>query len=527
VASATTLCGAGLVPPGYLATASATPDCDDTTAGISPLAPELADDGLDNDCSGGDATHGALATAGSAFYVDLTGCAGSRLGTAVSPFCTITEGLTAIDGTTLGKGTLFIAAGLYDEVTIPITLDVVLLGGYRNQAGTWARNLATNTVRIRSTTTSTSFRVPANVQRVVLDGLSLEAPVTAPSTFALQSLGPIWLSRVQMFPAQNDVVDTIGAQLSADTTLVGGQVRNFRLKALEFAGNPNQHLRVFEATLGTLGNVAKPSTVVDFGPSTGGGVMVRSQLSATQGTTVVGVHTPHAPAETVLVGNTIDLQAAPATTWVRNDGNVIALGNVLKGYSTSIDCTGLLTSSVTSSHTTFVGNTVNVESLSTACVGLRLSTGTSEVAHNVLRVLAAGDTDGVVIDGTATTTTVLNNVFLSSIALRTSSVSRVGAWGNTFDPAVNVPVANEAVFSAASFDACAWQGCVAASGTHFAPADFVNMVSGNFALTNTSVCLNGGADPVQLGLTLIPAYAFAPNAPRPVGSGYDVGVFER
>lgn len=531
VSTSTTFCGAGILPPGYLMAASLPADCDDTTAGVAPNAPELADDGIDNDCGGGDVTHTQITATSNGFYVDGAACTTSPSGSAASPFCNITEAINAVNGTSNSFGTIFIAAGTYNSIVVPISLDLTILGGYRNVNGTWTRNITNNVVRIRPATTSTALSVNIQVPRLIVDGVTLNSPVGVANAFAVQSDSPVWLSRVTMAPDSTSTTPSIGADLNVSATIVGSRITGFNRKAIDFGGTTSHELRIFESTIGLTGDSAG-TTIVDFGATSGGGVLIRSTLTSTSGTDVFGVHTPRAPIDTKVVGNTIDLQGATASaTWLRNEGNATILGNRFTGSSNTVGCTGLqtVTGSGAGNRTTASGNLVHVTSASTNCVGIRISAGTAELAHNILRVTGTTNADALIIDGTATATVLLNNVIMSRRAITASTNAQLSAYGNLFDSAtVNTMVVGASmVTTPATFDACTWQGCVAAGVTKLASPGFTNLAANDYTVVDAGVALNGGADPSRFGITLIPGYAYAPNGPRPVGVGYDIGMFER
>jgi len=531
VASSTTLCGAGVLPPGYAVARTSLADCDDTNAGISPFAPELADDGVDNDCGGGDVTHTSISATSTGFYVDSAGCSGTPSGGASAPFCEISDAVNAIDNSPTGFGTIFVSAGSYGGVFIPRSVDITILGGYRNVGGTWTRNITANTARIRAITTDTSFNVGLQVTRLIVDGLSIEAPFES-IAYALQSSSPMWLSRVTMIPnSGNPTAASTGVRMSANTTIVGSRIQGFTRKAIDFTGNAGQQVRVFNSQLGVIGGSAS-TTIVDLGALSGGGVLKSNQLTSSTGTDAVGVRTPRAPAETTLVANTIELLSSTASsTWLNNEGFVTALGNRFTGASNTVGCVGVRTvaSSGQMSRTTLAGNLIYVQSLSTNCVGVRVSSGTAELAHNIVRVAGTTNSDGIIVDGTATTTTLLNNVFMSTRAITPSASSQISAYGNLFDSTIvnTLVVGASTVINPPTFNACTWQGCVGAGVTKYAQPLFTNLGMGDYTLQDSSVCLNGGADPAKVNLSLIPIFAYAPNGPRPVGVGYDIGMFER
>ncbi len=114
------------VPAGHVTDGN---DCDDGDENVKPGAVELAEDGVDNDCSAGDAS----AASGAGLYVDAAAvCDGSEDGSQAAPFCTISDATAiAVDG-----DNIFVAEGVYNEAPI-ISSAARLYGGY--DPATWTR----------------------------------------------------------------------------------------------------------------------------------------------------------------------------------------------------------------------------------------------------------------------------------------------------------------------------------------------------------------------------------------------------
>ncbi len=110
--------------------ATADVDCDDTDATIFDGAPEIADDGIDQDCSTSDLS--ALTASGAA-YVDGAdpGCSDVAPNGTTVPYCTIGA---AVGG---AGGTVFVAAGTYSGA-LTVSGDYKLYGGYQTPG--WTRS---------------------------------------------------------------------------------------------------------------------------------------------------------------------------------------------------------------------------------------------------------------------------------------------------------------------------------------------------------------------------------------------------
>ncbi|HPQ71411.1 MAG TPA: putative metal-binding motif-containing protein [bacterium] len=103
-------------------------DCNDTDANIFPGAPELAEDGVDQDCNGADL-----------IPADETGVFVAKTGNDDNPGTMALPALTVAVGVALAESAnkaVFIAQGYYDEV---LTSGVSLYGGYEAQG--WTRDI--------------------------------------------------------------------------------------------------------------------------------------------------------------------------------------------------------------------------------------------------------------------------------------------------------------------------------------------------------------------------------------------------
>ena len=135
------------------------PDCDDADPQRSTVDPELADDGIDNDCSGSDLV---AASAISGIFVDIANSSctdGPGAGSQTTPFCSLGA---AILSATAG-GDLFVATGTYGivDVRAASTGPLRIYGGYDSS---WSRNISLNPTVI-------------SADRTLPIGLDLNAPV--------------------------------------------------------------------------------------------------------------------------------------------------------------------------------------------------------------------------------------------------------------------------------------------------------------------------------------------------------------
>jgi len=118
-------CTNGALPPG----ASSAPgdDCDDANPLVRPGMIELADDGLDNDCSGSD----LAAAAAAGVYVDAGAACAAGAGTIAAPFCAIGTAITYAQTHALHQ--LFVTAGTYlagADQALTVPAGVSIFDGY-------------------------------------------------------------------------------------------------------------------------------------------------------------------------------------------------------------------------------------------------------------------------------------------------------------------------------------------------------------------------------------------------------------
>lgn len=124
------------------------PDCADDNPDRHPAEPELADDGVDNDCVGGDLVAAAEPVGAHYVAVDDPNCDDNGVGSMAQPYCTLFPAVTDAAG-----GPIFVAGGTYpvqgtgnDEHR---NLNNVALGVYGGYDETdWKRDPAVHTTTI-------------------------------------------------------------------------------------------------------------------------------------------------------------------------------------------------------------------------------------------------------------------------------------------------------------------------------------------------------------------------------------------
>ncbi|MCL4236551.1 MAG: hypothetical protein KJ042_18765, partial [Deltaproteobacteria bacterium] len=124
----TFMCAGMPLPNGWSMTPT---DCDDADPAVNPGMFDFPDDGIDNDCAGGDVATTSL----NVIYVDGAGGDDANPGTALLPMKTINAGVAA--ATLGGADGVVVATGTYHE---DVVTTVSIFGGY--VAGTWTRDLS-------------------------------------------------------------------------------------------------------------------------------------------------------------------------------------------------------------------------------------------------------------------------------------------------------------------------------------------------------------------------------------------------
>src|SRR6185436_18378148 len=139
--------------------------------------PEIADNGVDDDCVGGD----LKAAAGVGLYVAKTG-ADTNPGTKASPKLTIGAALTAAQA---NASPVFVAEGVYNEY---VTVGTSIFGGY--EATGWTHDFAAHASEIHPSTSTTGVSVARDVMRpVVIGSMRVYAGTNSGSCYAITVQG--------------------------------------------------------------------------------------------------------------------------------------------------------------------------------------------------------------------------------------------------------------------------------------------------------------------------------------------------
>jgi hypothetical protein len=180
-----------------------------------PWGPELADDGIDNDCSDGD----LVASDATGVFVSETG-SNSHPGTQAAPMATVAVG--AAKAKDEGK-VLYVSGGSYSGAA---NTYVSMYGGYT--PGTWQRDIAANPTQLTHTSTTVGVRGAVVVEGFVLTntGSSWSCNTMSVSSGADPITAYLVHNDIDGGSCQNSTgVDITGAKTTVhvfDNTIVGG-----------------------------------------------------------------------------------------------------------------------------------------------------------------------------------------------------------------------------------------------------------------------------------------------------------------
>jgi hypothetical protein len=187
----------------------------DADCGCTPTGPEIADNGLDDDCVGGDLT----AAVGPGIYVAKSGD-DANAGTRAKPKLTIAAALTAAE--TAGSA-VFVAEGVYTE---NVTLRTSVFGGY--EAAGFTYDFVQHATELHAAYATAALSVPTDARRpVVVGGLRIFGGGGTWSCNAVSVSGPgvvALLSRVYVDGGSCDNGYGVDTEFGADTRVVNSIV---------------------------------------------------------------------------------------------------------------------------------------------------------------------------------------------------------------------------------------------------------------------------------------------------------------
>ncbi len=483
------------------------PDCDDANPLVNPSMLELADDGKDNDCTGGD----LKAATGPGYYVNGSDAnctdGNGALGTKLAPYCTIEMAVvrayqaTAADDK-FGRS-IFVAKGTY-PLTVGTPRSMRVYGGY--DASNWSYDAAQNVTILGGADDMKDLDGFA--------GLSSWLSVNVNATVAIQG-----------FHIQGGKKP--GAPIFAVEINSSGKV--------EFYDN------VITAGEGvqTLAINIQAETKTD--PTTSNVWLIKNRISAgtPSSSSNYGVNNL---GTAVLWGNVIDMGQGSGTAQafgaaVQNYGRMTLVNNVLNGgsYGAAVDSSyGFINSKADglpdpgvafASHNVIFGGR-----------GAVFSTGVLNAAELTLVNNVLGDrTPGpltfaqkpttlatALSTGFAAKTSLANNDLVQLIYSDEVSPPNAGANRHLFQYSDQT---THSVDDLGAVNACAWTGCASGMTGQNLAVDPGFVGASDFHLANASALISKGADPGRTtarGLSNLDIDGTV----RP-SSQWDIGIDER
>lgn len=492
------------------------PDCDDANPLVNPSMVELADDTLDNDCTGGDLT----AAAGPGYYVDQGNgaCSDSDIarGSKAKPYCTLEKAVIdayeAVPSSDPVGRSLFVAKGTYSRV-IGFGKSMRLYGGY--DATAWTYDPIANETVIGGQDNlddgdSHACRVGAGCGNgcvcIDWDGwLSVNASANAV---------------VQGFSIRDGKRPSAplkGVQINSDGRVV---IAHNRITAGNGLQNVGLNIPAKTANVWVLYNQISAGTPAGTGAT-----------ASAYGLNNLGTAT--------LFGNAIDSGPGRAGSWaaaVQNYGSMRLVDNVLNGGAfggTADDSYGFIntqTGDPPTPGTAFAAHNVIYAGQGTKGSRGVISNSPLTLVNNVVGDRTPGPltyafkpTSGIAatVDvGFASKTYLQGNDLVQLIYSDEPSPPNAGANRHLF---VHSSVSTAYIDDIASVNTCTWTGCqVAASNVTVAPG-FVG--ASDFHLGVSSALINAGV-PAKTAVTGGLATMDIDRALRPKKTGWDIGIHE-
>jgi putative metal-binding protein/fibronectin type III domain protein len=469
-------------------------DCIDTDELSNLEGLEIAQDGIDQDCSGTD-----LAPNDSdGVFVAPSGNNGNS-GTMAEPMLTLGAATTLAD---LYGRVVFAAEGDYDE---SFETSVSIFGGYESVG--WTRDIGTHITTINAQ--DEAAVIVAAGARIAIEGFTINGGSGEFDSYGIKVSGEATIV--------DNVIDggSGGTDDLEDTSSYGVYVSGIAT-VIDCIIDGGQGGLGISRSAGVHVSTTGAATVSDNTISGGSGAMYsygawnsRGSLKLIDndinggscGTRSKGVFSDSSDTPDLLIGNTVEGGSGGVNSdGIAVQGSAFLQDNVAFGGSGATYSYGafIIYSTVTVVNNEFYGG-----SSPGWGTGLKIQGSTATVINNTIEGGSGGSTStGVHVH--ASTANLVNNIILGgtavtnrwSIYVRGDSVKLINndLWGEDLDCFIyQYPNASCAVSDFAEINDCAWPSCDEASGNINDDPLFVG--SGDYHLTESSPCRDTGIDP--------------------------------
>ncbi len=468
------VCSGDSLPEGYYAEAE---DCNNANFLINPTAPELPDDGIDQDCDDVDLIPGN----DTGIFVAKSGD-DANPGSMAAPILTINAGVEL--ALTEGKS-VFVATGEYSE---DVETQVSLFGGYES-AG-WTRDIEANeTIISAAISTALILGEPETVEN------GGEVNTTANETNFITIQGFTINSKIEG--------DLYGGVINYNTVFLADNTINGTM-----LGQQGTAILLSNKINGGAGDFSYSIFFLE-----GEAVLINNLIKAgTSENESIGVSNYYC--KMTLIANEIDGGSGKdsmglanySDRFFENYGTVILINNIISGGTGQNSSVGISNDGIA----ILVNNTIYAGMNTSESIG---------VTHLGLSTTLVNNT----IDGGSGTNMsaaiLLYETFTPEVSLINNNIWSqdqqylLSDWFNTYITDIN------------ELDACSWVGCNETSSNISADPLFVNSEYGDFHLLSASPCIDNGTDPGEYVDSYLTAFDFDGD-PRPFGAGWDIGPDE-
>ena len=540
-------------------------DCDDTDPLTHPGATELPDDGVDQDCVGGDFE----ASDDNGVFVDAATGLDTNPGTMAQPVLTITKGVLVSESAKADLN-VYIAQGTYDE---DVVTSVSLFGGYESTG--WTRDIDANTTTIQGVAEDVVILV-SDGSTLVLEGLTVYGVDGSATSIGL-SIG----SESDVLLVRNAIH---AGQATGTSMAVNATLSQVIASDNEFVAGPSATTNmVFNLALGslldynnTLRTLASPGSeqfgynivlafceihgsTLDledgngfYGINLTSGKLVVRDLEMTLGQASAGhsfgmlvasgvaeIDGFHLESGTAAAGGTFGIYGA--TTNLRLANSQLFPGEATSDVSFGVYYSGgapngilhLANNVVVAGDATNESTAVRADPVSPVLLFNTLIAGQANMTTGVaINLTGANFENAVLIDNTieigqaVTQSHVIDLQGFSSQPLMVLQSNNLR--GTSPDCLLNVGA--DCITTISGLNNCDWDGCKSAGDNQNSDPLFVDPASNDFHLQGASPLIDAGANPLpyldpslENGLGDLLWYDFESD-PRPDGSGWDIGA---